>query len=127
MSACSNLDDNGDNDHLTPPRKKTKSPQKYKNSYYNQWLCLHSSQKVEYMVHCSVCKTDFSCKYADKNESKVHQQLLKTRKSNMSMTSFVAKSSTEVEQQRSITRLRLCVKSFLGLTCLKQRLTFLKL
>ena len=42
-------------------------------------------------------------------ESKTHQQLLKTRKSNMSMTSFVAKSLTEVEQQRSITRVRLHV------------------
>jgi len=32
------------------------------------------------------------------------EQLLKTRKSNMSMTLFVAKSLTEVEQQRLITR-----------------------
>jgi hypothetical protein len=71
---------------------------------------LHSSQKVECRVHRSVSKTDFSCKYAGKNdcqkhsESKTHQQLLKTRNSIMSMTSLVAKSSTEVEQQRSINR-----------------------
>ena len=108
--ACSDLVDDGDNDHLTPPRKKRKSQQKYKDSYHNQRPCLHSSQKVECRVHCSVCTTDFSCKYAGKNdcqrhiESKMHQQLLKTRKSNMSMTSFVAKSSAEMEQQRLITR-----------------------
>jgi hypothetical protein len=109
-TTCSDLVDDGDNDHLTPSRNKRKSQQKYKDSYRSQWPCLHSSQKVECRAHCSVCKTDFSCKYAGKNdcqrhsESKTYQQLLKTRKSNMSMTSFVAISSTEVEQQRSITR-----------------------
>ena len=93
-TACSDLVD-ADNDHLTPLRKNRKSLQKCKDSHHNQWPCRHSSQKVECRIHCSVCKTDFSCKYAGKNvcqrhvESKTHQQLLKTRKSNMSMTSFV--------------------------------------
>ena len=84
--ACCDLDNDGDNEHLTSPRKKRKSQQKYKDSYHNQWLCLHSSQKGECIVLCSVCKTDFSCKHSDKNdcqrhiETKMHQQLLKTRK-----------------------------------------------
>ena len=110
FTACSDLVDDGDNDDLTAPRKKRKSQQEYKDSYHNHWPCLHSSQKVECRVHRSVTKTDFSCKYAGKNdcqrhsESKTHQQLLKTRNSNMSMTLLVAKSLTEVEQQRLINR-----------------------
>jgi len=74
--------DDADNDHLTPLRKNRKSLQKCKDSHHNQWPCIHSSQKVECRIHCSVCKTDFSCKYSGKNvcqrhiESKTHQQLL---------------------------------------------------
>ena len=57
------FDDDGDNDHLTHLRNKRKSQQKYKvkDSYHNQWPCLHLSKKGVCMVHCSVCKTDFSC------------------------------------------------------------------
>jgi hypothetical protein len=86
------FDDDGDNDHLTHLRNKRKSQQKYKvkDSYHNQWPCLHLSKKGVCLVHCSVCKTNFHVyKHAGKNdfqrhiESKMYQQLLKTGKSNV--------------------------------------------
>ena len=66
-TACSDLDNDGDNDHLTPLRKKRKSQQKYKDSYHNQWPFSSLSQKGECMIDRYVCKTDFSCKYDGKN------------------------------------------------------------
>jgi type VI protein secretion system component VasK len=44
----------------TPPKKRKQTLQKYKDSYHNLWPCLTASKRGECMVHCTVCKSDFS-------------------------------------------------------------------
>ena len=44
----------------TPPNKRKQTLQKYKESYHDLWPCLTASKRGECMVHCTVCKSDFS-------------------------------------------------------------------
>ncbi|XP_021346237.1 uncharacterized protein LOC110445779 [Mizuhopecten yessoensis] len=100
-----------------PPNNKKVATQRYRLSYTENWKCLQPSRKGDTFVHCTVCRSDFSCKHGGSFDckrhvdTKMHKDLHMLHSKNVSIATFCKTNTTGEDQRtRNVTRaeLKMC-------------------